>query len=402
MAYFAVVGGGIAGLTAANALVDSGAKVTLVEQTRHLGGRARTLRERGFLLNLGPHALYRGAIAEQTFAGWKIALHGGNPASSAPGLRSMLVRENQIYPAVKDLRTLLATRLFTLREKLEMARLLGSLNPANADLSETISQWLDRRIHSPRVRDYLATVVRVANYSGDFDHLSARAALRQIAMALKQGVLYLDGGWKTIVDALAARARARGVEIHCEERITRLDSIRADGIVLAVNPETVELLTSVILPARRPAYAASLDICLKSLPKGAPTVAFALDRPLYYSVHSAVADLAPNGGAAVHVMKYLRENEGDSHVLRGELEEYADLIMPGWKRLAEHIRFLPSLRVTAAIPTVDGRAGVSLPGMEHVTIAGDWVGAEGALVDAAVASALEAARTLQISKKVAA
>jgi len=83
MAHFVVVGGGIAGLTAANALIDSGAGVTLFEQSRHLGGRARTLGERGFLLNFGPHALYRGAVAEQTFANWKLGLKGGDPGARA-------------------------------------------------------------------------------------------------------------------------------------------------------------------------------------------------------------------------------------------------------------------------------------------------------------------------------
>jgi phytoene dehydrogenase-like protein len=45
MAHFVVIGGGIAGLTAANALVDSGAKVTVLEQSRELGaGRGQCTR----------------------------------------------------------------------------------------------------------------------------------------------------------------------------------------------------------------------------------------------------------------------------------------------------------------------------------------------------------------------
>ena len=54
-----VVGGGLAGLTAAATLAGRGHAVTVVEGADHLGGRARTRRRDGFDLNLGPHALYK-------------------------------------------------------------------------------------------------------------------------------------------------------------------------------------------------------------------------------------------------------------------------------------------------------------------------------------------------------
>ena len=57
MQRYIVVGGGLAGLTAANALAAEGRKVVLLEQSEHLGGRAMTRQDRGYLLNLGPHAL---------------------------------------------------------------------------------------------------------------------------------------------------------------------------------------------------------------------------------------------------------------------------------------------------------------------------------------------------------
>ncbi|HEX8892138.1 MAG TPA: NAD(P)-binding protein [Terriglobales bacterium] len=36
MAHFVIIGGGIAGLPAANALADAGANVTALEQSRHI------------------------------------------------------------------------------------------------------------------------------------------------------------------------------------------------------------------------------------------------------------------------------------------------------------------------------------------------------------------------------
>ena len=58
-----VVGGGLAGLAAATLLARAGRSVALYERTSTIGGRAATHEEKGFRLNLGPHALYRGGAA---------------------------------------------------------------------------------------------------------------------------------------------------------------------------------------------------------------------------------------------------------------------------------------------------------------------------------------------------
>jgi predicted NAD/FAD-dependent oxidoreductase len=55
---------------------------------------------------------------------------------------------------------------------------------------------------------------------------------------------------------------------------------------------------------------------------------------------------------------------------------------------------MPSLMVSASIPGVLGRADVFPPNTDRIAIAGDWVGSEGMLVDAAVSSALRAARLI--------
>jgi phytoene dehydrogenase-like protein len=54
-----VIGGGLAGLTAAITAAEAGAKVTIHEAHHTLGGRARTA-EGPYRTNEGPHALYNG------------------------------------------------------------------------------------------------------------------------------------------------------------------------------------------------------------------------------------------------------------------------------------------------------------------------------------------------------
>ena len=71
-----------------------------------------------------------------------------------------------------------------------------------------------------------------------------------------------------------------------------------------------------------PVKAACLDIALERLPEPQTTFALGIDRPLYLSVHSAAAKLAPEGNAVVHVAMYLgSENPADPKAVEHELEE---------------------------------------------------------------------------------
>ena len=60
-----VVGGGLAGLTAACYLAREGAAVTVLEKSAKLGGRSATRELDGFLFNLGGHALYTGGATSR-------------------------------------------------------------------------------------------------------------------------------------------------------------------------------------------------------------------------------------------------------------------------------------------------------------------------------------------------
>src|SRR5258708_26974973 len=76
---YIVVGGGIAGLTAAVALAQKECKVAVYEQSRHFGGRAATQHQDGFSLNLGPHALYRNGPFYKALREWQIPFSRKTP-----------------------------------------------------------------------------------------------------------------------------------------------------------------------------------------------------------------------------------------------------------------------------------------------------------------------------------
>jgi phytoene dehydrogenase-like protein len=124
-----------------------------------------------------------------------------------------------------------------------------------------------------------------------------------------------------------------------------------------------------------------------------------IDRPLYLSVHSSVAKLAPEGKAVIHVMKYLAPGDDDPVADRRELEELLDLAQPGWRAEVVHDQYLP--RITA-IERLDlareggsrGRPSVDAAGLPGVAITGDWVQGGAWLADASIGSARAAAQSI--------
>src|SRR5918997_4082183 len=78
-----IVGGGLAGLSAATWLARAGRSVTLFERAEHLGGRAITQVRDGHLFNLGPHAIYRAGVGMQLLRDLGVQFTGRSPAPAA-------------------------------------------------------------------------------------------------------------------------------------------------------------------------------------------------------------------------------------------------------------------------------------------------------------------------------
>jgi hypothetical protein len=123
-------------------------------------------------------------------------------------------------------------------------------------------------------------------------------------------------------------------------------------------------------------------------------VCLGLDRPLYFSVHSAVADLVAAPAAVVHVARYLAPGEETAPGARSELEAFAELVQPGISAQIRDARFLPHMTVSSALVGPGGlpaRPSPRVADVEGLFVAGDWVGAQGQLADAVAASARECA-----------
>jgi phytoene dehydrogenase-like protein len=240
----AVVGGGLAGLTAAAYLGRAGRSVVVLERSSQPGGRAITNDLGGFRFNLGPHALYRKGAAARVLGELGVAYQGKVPPASGYGVRNgalVSISDSPLW--------LLSTPLLSAGGKVEAARLLLGLRRLHPSALRgvSMSEWLERRARHPEVRMLIGALTRVSTYAADLARLSAEAAVTQLQLAL-HGVLYLDGGWQTLVDGLRAAAERAGARIETGASVARVESGAGDCAVQLDGGRTLRA-SSVIVAA---------------------------------------------------------------------------------------------------------------------------------------------------------
>lgn len=408
-----VIGAGLGGLAVATSLAQAGRRVIVCERSPEPGGRGRTHVRDGFWLNLGPHALYA--------AGPAIAMLrrlGVEPRGRRPRIKGVLLRDGIEHALPATPASVLTTSAFDLRDKFGMLRMFASLARIDGEPLRHLSTtaWLEHTFASERLRSFFAGMIRLASYCGDLDALSADAAVGQLQGAL-HGVLYLDGGWGQLVDALVERARAAGVELRFGthvDAIARADDarravavgdavIRCHDVIVAASPSVADKLLEPVFgrlglaAAARPCKVACLDLALRGDWPG-PRFVLDLDEPIYLSVHSDTAALAPEGHTLVSLAWYRDPQDTRTAAqLRERLDALVRRWMPDVEAALVTEQFLPNITVAFDLPQ-PGRGG--LPGRpatqvaDGVHLVGDWVGDRAMLLDASLASAVRVVETI--------
>lgn len=412
-----IIGGGLAGLTAATYLVRTNRPVLVLEKADHLGGRAASQNHNDYIFNLGAHAVYEKTDGAQILRELHIPFTAGEPRD----VRA--VSNNKIHDLPSGPRTLFGTTLLDLPAKLEAARALFTLTTVKPSTLRgvTLSQWLDAHIKHPAVRDLIASTARTATYTNAPELIDMGFVAEQIQVVAKGRIFYIDGGWQTLIDGLAGAAREAGATIRTGVRVrsVNLTSNHATGVTLedgTILPASSVIVTGSPADASRlvennktlrswadqaiPVRAACLDIALSKLPNPNVTVAIHTSDPYFLTAQSVYARIAPHGAALIHTLRYLHpDDRTDPKSHERDLESYLDLTQPGWRDLLVERRFLPNMIVSNALVTASnngllGRPGPAVPGIPNLLVAGDWVGQSGQLFSASLASAKQAAQLL--------
>lgn len=398
--HVAVVGGGLAGLSAAVTAARAGASVVLLD-AHALGGRARTTTvDCGAVFNSGPRALYRGGAAARVLRELGVDPVGGTPPQSS----ARVLCDGSVEVLPSGPLQLLRTRALSVRSKVAVARLLGTVPKLDATRFDgvTVAEWVHGRRLAADAAALTRAIVRLATYVDD-DELSAGVAIRQLQLVLADGVTYLDDGWQQLVDALHDRATRAGVRImagsgasavereessECWRIRTAAGELRADAVVLAVGgPDAAEEIAPLHIDRSGlggPATAACLELALRRPPE--VPLLLDVDEPYYLSVHGPPARLG-DGVVVVHLVRYGARNHAEdrealwAHAARAGITP-DDVVAD---------RFLARMVVTGAVPTAAGGGLAGRPPVQPdpaatVYLAGDWVGDEGLLADASLSS----------------
>ena len=258
-----MVGAGLSGLVAARHLADAGVDVEVVERRDEVGGRVRTRRRDGFVMDRGFQVLftaYPAAKRELDYDDLDLRYYTPGACIAREGDRSIL------SDPLRDRSALFESALnpeVTLGDKLRTLRLRRDLTSRSATSifsgsDRPIREYLDDRGFSRKFVENFAAPF----YGGitlDRSLSSSRKVFEYTFKMLSEGRIAVPAaGMQAIPEQLADGARAAGATITTGERVEAVDAaddeatvslggetLTADAVVVATDPPAARELTGV-------------------------------------------------------------------------------------------------------------------------------------------------------------
>jgi phytoene dehydrogenase-like protein len=366
-----VVGGGLAGLTAAISCAERGARVRLLEAHDELGGRARSTGG-PYKANLGPHAL----LASSPFWSWLRSRDLLPPHARPPlsGVRFRWRDEIRRVPAVGA--------------AVAALRLRGRPAPVELDFRT----WAAEQVGLDAA-DQLARSAGILTYFHDPGELSAAFvwdALVRGLLSAPPTARYPLGGWGRIVERLQQRALDLGVEIRAGEQVLELT---ARPVIVATELADARRLLDDESLDWLSGRAVCIDLALTHR-RGDPFVVVDLQETGWVERFTAAdASLAPPGEELIQAQMPIRPDES-VEAASARLERLLDAALADWRERETWRRRQVMDGRTGALdrPGTSWRDRPAIDRGDGIFLAGDMVAAPGCLSEIAWASATEASR----------
>jgi squalene-associated FAD-dependent desaturase len=263
----AVIGGGLAGITASIALAETGADVTLLEARPRLGGATCSFSRDGLTVDTGQHiflgccSAYRGLLDKLGMTGHATMQDRFDVTVLAPGGHKARLRRTALPGPLHMLPALGRYPFLSLTERMSVSRPALAMRRVNPDDpavdKQRLGDWLAARGQTERSRRALWDLFTISalNIAGDDASLALAAVVIKTGLlgkndaadigvpALPLGELHGDAG-ATLLGKLGARVSLGAKVSAIEPRdgggyIVRLadEDLTADAVVLAVPHE---------------------------------------------------------------------------------------------------------------------------------------------------------------------
>ncbi|WP_139488708.1 phytoene desaturase family protein [Brevibacillus dissolubilis] len=418
-----IVGGGLAGLSAAAFLSHKGKKVAVLERGA-LGGRAVTLKIKGFNFNFGAHAIYGRDTSVlrmlQKLLDLKIDWQDFNPNKAKYDLGDALT---DVPANIQGLfRTKVVKGLDKITFTFNILKTMLKMETGQPHLS--IGKWLEKQNISEDVKEMMLTLASSNFFTKEPEKIPSDVFFKyyQRIFTTNKPVAYIGGGWQALIDEFVRIIESNNGEIFTKTKIenvtcdeTRVVSVtagenvfEADEFVFAIPPKELDKIFT----------GSKVENSIKHYASYDPTVVLVYDiglserieTPYTYIYDKAenmfITDIShydttcvPEGGQLLQATAYLRDSDlGNKAVIdeyKAKIEQMYDKHFQGWRDKL----VVPRVSTRAVVQEIKWTMNqqpmpLFFPDYRNLFFAGDWCQGQGQLSELSFSSAYEASNLI--------
>ncbi|WP_400164140.1 phytoene desaturase family protein [Brevibacillus sp. TJ4] len=418
-----IVGGGLAGLSSAAYLSAKGKKVAVLERGQ-LGGRAVTLKIKGFNFNFGAHAIYaRDSSVLRTFEkelGLHIDWQDFNPT------KAKYDTGNDLTAVPANVQGLFQTRLLKGFEKVlftfEILKTMLKMETGHPHLS--IQKWMEKKHINEDVKDMMLTLASSNFFTREPEKIPSDVFFNYYRrlFTTNKPVAYIGGGWQALINefvrvieenngTIMTKTKVEAVHVENERVIgvvTPEAEITGDEFIFCIPPkEMVKVFTETRLSHAIAQYAeyeptvvVVYDVGLKERIDVPYSYIYDKKNNIFitdisYYDHTCV----PEGGQLLQATAYMRQADvGNKEMVeqrKQEIESVYDKHFPGWRDQL----VVPRVSTRAIVQEIKWTMNqqpmpIFLPDYRNLFFAGDWCTGQGQLSELSFSSAFEVSKLI--------
>lgn len=354
-----IVGGGLAGLSTAALLAKRNKKVLVLERG-NLGGRAVTMKLKGFSFNFGSHAIYGRDLSIlkklEKELGLQIDWRDFSPTKAKYEV------DGELTDVPSNIKGLFRTKLLSDAGKVKFAfevlKTLANIEKGHPHMS--IGKWMESKGLSPEVKEMMLTLASSNFFTKEPESIPSDIYFNYYNSLFKtsKAVSYIGGGWQALINEFVRvieenngmvriKAKVDSVEVD-DDHVTAVrikdEVITAEKFVFAIPPKEL-LKLFVTTPIEhivqqyalyRPTVVFVYDIGLKERLDVPYTYIYDTENKLFVTDISYYDETCvPEGGQLLQATAYLKPSDlGNKEALeevKQKIEEFFDKHFSGWR-----------------------------------------------------------------------